>query len=62
MRKKRKRTGPSKSGPVWRRSAEQATLDAMPKYNGHAVGAGSHGDRKYNRARSKRDFERWLGR
>lgn len=60
MRKKDAR--PPKEGPVWRRSTEQATLDAMPKYNGHAVGAGSHGDRKYNRAKSKRDFERWLGR
>ena len=57
----KKRKGIPKDGPVWRRSAEQATLDRMPKYNAHACGTGPHGDTKYNRAKQKRawrkDFE-----
>ena len=48
----------AKSGPVWHRSAEQATLDRMPKYNAHACGTGPHGDAKYNRARQKRAWQR----
>ena len=52
---KRKRRVP-KDGPVWRRTAEQATLDKMPKYNAHACKTGAHGDSKYNRARQKRDW------
>lgn len=51
-----------KSGPVWRRSAERATLDKMPKYNAHACGTGPHGDAKYNRAKEKQAWERELGR
>ena len=54
---KRKRRVP-KDGPVWRRTAEQATLDKMPKYNAHACKTGAHGDSKYNRARQKRDWRR----
>lgn len=44
----------SKDGPVWRRTAVEATLDQMPKYNAHACGTGAHGDAKYNRAKQKR--------
>ena len=51
-----------KSGPVWRRSAEEATLDKMPKYNAHACGTGPHGDAKYNRAREKQAWKRELDR
>lgn len=50
-----------KDGPVWRRTAEEATLDKMPKYNAHACGTGPHGDAKYNRARQKRAWEREIG-
>ena len=53
MPKKKKRAIP-KSGPVWQRSSEQATLDQMPKYNAHVCGTGPHGDAKYNRAKEKR--------
>lgn len=55
MARKKKRI--PKSGPVWRRSAEQATLDAMPKFNGFACGVGPHGDTKYNRAKQKRSWQ-----
>ena len=51
-----------KSGPVWRRSAEEATLDKMPKYNAHACGTGPHGDAKYNRAKEKQAWKRELDR
>ena len=54
MARKRKRSPRvPKRGPVWQRSAEQATLDRMPKFNGHACGTGAHGDIKYNRAKQK---------
>ena len=54
---KRKNRVP-KSGPVWHRTAEEATLDRMPKFNAHACGTGAHGDAKYNRARQKRAWQR----
>ena len=53
-----KRAAVPKTGPVWRRSAEQATLDQMPKFNGHACKTGAHGDAKYNRAKSKRAWQK----
>ena len=53
---KRKRV--SKSGPIWHKSAEEATLDKMPKFNAHACGTGPHGDLKYNRAKQKRNWQR----
>jgi len=56
--KKSKKGRVAKTGPVWHRSAEQATLDRMPKYNAHACGTGPHGDTKYNRARQKRTWQR----
>jgi len=49
---KKKRQSP-KNGPVWHRSAVEATLDRMPKYNAFACGNGPHGDTKYNRAKQK---------
>jgi len=55
---KRKRV--SKSGPIWHKSAEEATLDKMPKFNAHACGTGPHGDLKYNRAKQKRNWQREL--
>ena len=58
---KKKRAIP-KSGPVWHRSSEQATLDQMPKYNAHACGTGPHGDAKYNRAKQKRNWQREIAR
>ncbi len=60
MPKKKSRV--PKSGPVWHRTAEQATLDQMPKYNAHACGIGAHGDTKYNRAKQKRNWQRDLNR
>lgn len=59
---KKKRERVSKSGPVWHRTAEQATLDQMPKYNAHACGTGAHGDAKYNRAKQKRTWQQELDR
>ena len=56
MAKKKNRV--PKSGPVWKRTAEQATLDRMPKYNAHACKTGAHGDAKYNRARYKSSWQR----
>lgn len=49
-----------KTGPVWHRSAVEATLDAMPRYNGHACGTGAHGDAKYNRTKQKRAWRNEL--
>ncbi|MBQ9041918.1 MAG: hypothetical protein IJ111_03800 [Eggerthellaceae bacterium] len=60
MPKKKSRV--PKSGPVWHRTPEQATLDQMPKYNAHACGTGAHGDTKYNRAKQKRNWQRDLNR
>jgi len=54
---KKKKTRVAKSGPVWRKTAEQATLDQMPKYNAFACGTGAHGDAKYNRAKQKRAWQ-----
>lgn len=51
-----------KGGPVWHRTAEQATLDRMPKYNAHACGTGVHGDVKYNRAKEKRNWQQEMNR
>lgn len=55
-----KKSSVPKTGAVWHRSAEQATLDRMPKYNGFACGTGVHGDRKYNRAKQKRTWQNEL--
>lgn len=57
MPRKKKNRVP-KNGPVWHRTAEQATLDQMPKYNAYACGTGAHGDAKYNRAKQKRAWQR----
>lgn len=56
---KAKRAVP-KNGPVWYRSAEEATLDQMPKFNGFRCGTGAHGDAKYNRAKAKRTWQQQL--
>lgn len=47
-------------GSVWHRSADEATLDAKPRYNGFAGGHGAHGDAKYNRTREQRAWKRQL--
>ena len=60
MAKKKKRKVP-KTGPVWKKTAEEATLDMMPKYNAHACKTGAHGDSKYNRAKEKRKWKREFG-
>ena len=52
MSMKRKKV--AKTGPVWHKSAEEATLDQMPKYNAHQAKTGPHGDVKYNRAKERR--------
>lgn len=59
-RKKGRRSRVSKSGPVWQRSAEQVTLDRMPKFNGYACGTGAHGDAEYNRAKQKNAWRKQL--
>lgn len=59
---KKKKLAVPKSGPVWQRSSEQATLDQMPKYNAHVCGTGPHGDAKYNRAKQKRSWQREMAR
>ena len=57
MPRKKKNRVP-KNGPVWHRTAEQATLDQMPKYNAHICKSGPHGSAKYDRAKAKRDWQR----
>lgn len=59
-RKKKRSPRVPKGGPVWQRSAEQATLDRMPKFNGHACGTGAHGDAKYNRAKQNAAWRKQL--
>ena len=59
-KKKRKRL--PQTGAVWHRSAEQATLDQMPKYNAHICKTGPHGNAKYDRAKAKRDWQRDISR
>lgn len=51
-----------KSGPVWHRSAEEATLDQMPRYNAHLCKTGPHGNAKYDRASAKRRWQRDMAR
>lgn len=58
----RKKRAVPKTGPVWHRSAEEATLDRMPKFNAHACGTGAHGDAKYNRAKQKRSWQQDIDR
>ena len=52
----------AKTGAVWHRTAEEATLYRMPKFNAHACGTGVHGDVKYNRAKQKRAWQREMHR
>jgi hypothetical protein len=61
-KRKKKTLRVPKSGPVWHRTAEEATLDRMPKFNAHACGTGVHGDEKYNRAKQKRSWQKELAR
>lgn len=53
-------SGIAKKNVVFYMSAEEATLRKMPKYNGYSNGCGAHGDRKYNRTKSKRRWKREL--
>jgi len=55
---KKKRRRVPQGGPVWHRSAEEATRDQMPKYNAHICKTGPHGSAKYDRAKAKRDWQR----
>ncbi len=59
---KKKRKHLPQTGAVWHRSAEQATLDQMPKYNAHICKTGPHGNAKYDRAKVKRDWQRDISR
>ena len=59
---KKKKTSIPKNAPVWRLSAEEATLKRMPHYNAHVCKTGAHGDAKYNRARQKRAWKSELDR
>ena len=43
---KKKRKTPPKEGPVYRLTAEEATLLGRPRYNGYAIGHGPHGKAK----------------
>lgn len=52
----KKRSTP-KGNVVWRQTAEEATLAGKPRYNGFACGHGAHGDAKYNRAKTKRNWQ-----
>jgi len=47
-----------KTGPVWRLSAEEATLAGKPRFNGFACGSGTHGDVKYSRTRAKQAWRK----
>lgn len=57
MARRKKQKAP-KAGPVWRMSAEEATLAGKPRYNGFVCGSGPHGDLKYNRTKAKRNWRR----
>ncbi len=47
-----------KTGAIWHQSPEEATLARKPYINGYACGHGVHGDTKYNRCKSKREWKR----
>lgn len=49
-----------KKNVVFYMSAEENTLRQMPKFNGFAAGHGIHGDNKYNRTKSKRQWKKEL--
>lgn len=53
-------SGIVKKNVVFYMSAEEATLRKMPKMNGFQTGHGIHGDRKYNRTKSKRRWRKEL--
>lgn len=57
MARKKNRKAP-KAGPIWRMSAEEATLAGKPRYNGFACGSGPHGDTKYNWKRADRAWRK----
>lgn len=48
----------TKKDVVFYMSAEENTLRQMPKMNGFQTGHGIHGDRKYNRTKSKRQWKK----
>lgn len=58
MSKKRKYTDPSSKNSVFHMSAEEVALSKKPKYNGFAIGTGTHGDTKYNRNKAKQESKR----
>lgn len=39
-------------------TAYEATMASKPRFDGFAGGYGAHGDRKYNRAKEKRAWDR----
>ena len=45
---------------VYHLSSEENTLLQMPKFNPFDIGHGVHGDTKYSRSKSKREFRRIL--
>lgn len=56
----KKKHRPPKRGPVWKLSAEEATMLRKPLYNGHMCGTGMHGSKKYDRNAAKRQFNESL--
>lgn len=52
--------GVPKKDIVFYMSAEKNTLRKMPKFNGYSNGCGIHGDKKYNRIKSKRQWKKGL--
>lgn len=57
-----KRKSNKNAKAVLKLTGVEATLLAMPHYNGFACGHGAHGDVKFNRAKEKARFVRALER
>lgn len=53
-------SGTNKKNIVFYMSAEENTLRKMPKMNGFQTGYGVHGDKKYNRTKSKRRWRKGI--
>ena len=47
-----------KKNTVFYLSAEENTLRQMPKFNPYQVGHGSHGSKKYDRRKNKRQLRK----
>ena len=56
-KKKQRVNAAAKTGTMVIMTSEEATMAKKPRYNAFAGGYGAHGDKKYNRAKEKRNWK-----